>query len=385
MADERTEAQRNFDRTLKRLLLLIVPILALLCAEFVLRVGGATGAFGPWVRPEQDAQYVGVVMARHVIKAQAMDVPVGPNLHFPINSRGYRGPEFADRPASDTVRIVFYGGSQVFDIGATGNADWPHRVEALLRARGLAVEVINAGIAGHASFDCVGRLLTEGHLWHPDIVVLDAAWNDMKYFRNDVPLLRSMTPMTQGDPRTTYHGPIDKALCRISRLYTTARLKILGWWLGAGSEGVVGPVRPPADHVDPRGLAQYRLNVATFVALAQRAGAMPVLMTQPRLMRLDATPAMQAVMGLNYVGLTLTGVCDAYAAVDRTLREVAAAERCPLLDAARGVPSNLEHFVDGVHTTRIGEAVLAKVVAEGLAEHVARRLANKAAGVGAPN
>jgi len=92
-----------------------------------------------------------------------------------------------------------------------------------------------------------------------------------------------------------------------------------------------------------------------------------------------------AVMGLNYVGLTLTGVCDAYAAVDRTLREVAAAERCPLLDAARGVPSNLEHFVDGVHTTRIGEAVLAKVVAEGLAEHVARRLANKAAGVGALN
>ena len=378
MADDRTEEQRAFDRKLKRVILLLAVVLALVGAEVALRVAGAVGILGPHVRPDQDVQYVGAVMARHVIKAEAVDVPVRAGLHFPINSRGYRGPEFADRAPPGTVRIVFYGGSQVFDIGATGQSDWPHRVQTLLRARGLPVEVINAGIAGHASVDAVGRLLTEGHLWHPDIVVLDNAWNDMKDFRIDGPLLRSMKPLpATGDPRATYSGPIDKALCHVSRLYTSVRSRVLNWWLAADSEGIVGPVRVAADHVDARGLAQYRLNVETFASLARLAGAVPVLMTQPRLARPDATPAMQAVMQLHFVGLTLAGVCDAYAAVDRTLREVAQAEPCPLIDAAREVPADLEHFVDMVHTTAAGGDAVARVVADGLAGIVAARLASK--------
>ena len=66
--------------------------------------------------------------------------------------------------------------------------DWPSRIQANLNRDGKAtIEVINAGIPSLASFDSVGRLYTEGHLFNPDCVILYNAWNDIKYFSRELP------------------------------------------------------------------------------------------------------------------------------------------------------------------------------------------------------
>ena len=53
-----------------------------------------------------------------------------------INERGYRGQTFAVPKPKGTIRIVFLGGSAVFDTHAPEGRDWPHLVEEELHTRG---------------------------------------------------------------------------------------------------------------------------------------------------------------------------------------------------------------------------------------------------------
>ena len=86
------------------------------------------------------------------------------DLYYYVNSQGYRGKAFATSKLPGSLRIAVFGGSSVFDIANSDPFDWPHRLETILQAKGFSnVEVINAGVPGSASFDCVGRLFAEGH------------------------------------------------------------------------------------------------------------------------------------------------------------------------------------------------------------------------------
>src|SRR5262245_64979309 len=147
-------------------------------------------------------EYVPSVFARHALAAREKVVTAdGLNIH--INEHGYRGRRFSAAKPTGTVRVMVYGGSSVFDADSPEPDDWPHRAERLLRESGYhGVEVINAGIPGHASFDAVGRLFAEGHTFAPDYVVLYSGWNDIKQFGTSESLLRSLAPMSaEHDPR----------------------------------------------------------------------------------------------------------------------------------------------------------------------------------------
>src|SRR3990172_3878315 len=104
-----------------------------------------------------------------------------------INSKGYRGREFSIKKNKGTIRIIIYGGSSVFDIYEPEGKDWPHRVEQMLKENDISnVEVINAGIPGFTTLDCVGRIFSDSWTLEPDYVVIYEAWNDICYFPNKV-------------------------------------------------------------------------------------------------------------------------------------------------------------------------------------------------------
>jgi hypothetical protein len=77
---------------------------------------------------------------------------------------------------------VFDGNAK--DPSENETRDWPHLIERFLRDEGYKVEVINAGIPGHASFDALGRLYSQLWIYQPDYVLLYNIWNDIKYFRS---------------------------------------------------------------------------------------------------------------------------------------------------------------------------------------------------------
>jgi lysophospholipase L1-like esterase len=241
-------------------------------------------------------------------------------------------------------------------------------VESLLRSRGFPeVEVINAGIPNHASWDAVGRLLGEGHLFQPDYILLYAAWNDIKYFRGTKPLLRAYAI---GDvpfhPQLDYYGRLDRFLCESLQTYVRLRSRFLKWRKRSGLEGAIPEEEPPAE-VQDSAVAQYRLNIATFVDLTRNIGAHAVLMTQARLPTPESPEEQRARIGYHWVGMDHDTLVAAFAATDAALGAVAAEKGADLIDAARALSGQDELFGDHIHLSAEGSRRLAELTADRLA------------------
>ncbi len=90
----------------------------------------------------------------------------------------------ADGPASSArskaaIRIVALGDSTT-EAGWEGNAKsvYPERLEAALEARGIDVEMINAGISNTTSRQAVERLDSDVRRFDPDYVIIQFGIND---------------------------------------------------------------------------------------------------------------------------------------------------------------------------------------------------------------
>lgn len=84
------------------------------------------------------------------------------------------GAAAADRP----VRIVALGDSLTAGLGLAANQAFPVRLEQALRAKGIAVEISNAGVSGDTATGGLARLdwsVPEG----TDAVILELGANDM--------------------------------------------------------------------------------------------------------------------------------------------------------------------------------------------------------------
>ncbi len=233
--------------TLAIAMVLVMSVAAVLVAaiggEIYVRLKSPYGYVTPEILRSRRPLYGAAVFARHVLPRMKHVVrdKNGKEL-YSINALGYRGAPFSPHKPESTTRIMIYGGSSVFDHDNPGTTDWPHRVETRLKESGFpAVEVINAGIPGHASSDSVGRLLAEGHLFNPDYVLYYGEWNDIKDFRENDPLLRYRVPARseENDPLFTYQNPIDRWLCGVSQLYVRLRERYYTWNFRIGSEGVL--------------------------------------------------------------------------------------------------------------------------------------------------
>lgn len=339
--------------------------------------------YTPATLRERTLHYVPAVGPRHVL---AVDQPYelqGVALGR-INSRGCRGEDFPARKPEGEIRIVFMGGSMVFDQLAVEGEDWPRRVGDLLRARGHEnVRTINAGVPGHSSWDALARLAGEVHEWSPDVVVLCEAWNDLKVVPRvspERPFARSIQPYgSVTDPRLRYSGPIDRLLCESSQLYVRLRHKYWDYRLDLGPEGA----RPPAakggsgddaarDETPERpdrwtpGMRQFGLNLRLFADCAREIGAIPVFVTQPTLAHSESPPEDRARIEYDYVGLDHEGLVAALDSIREAVLEAGRARQVAVVDAFPVLRGQSDSFDDHVHLNRTGSAAIAEVVAEAL-------------------
>jgi hypothetical protein len=90
-----------------------------------------------------------------------------------INAQGLRyGAVVADKPTG-TLRGFTLGDSQTFGAGLDADASYTAVAEATMRARGKAVELIGAAVAGHGSLQALRRIETQLLAYDPDFVVID--------------------------------------------------------------------------------------------------------------------------------------------------------------------------------------------------------------------
>ncbi len=315
-------------------------------------------------RQKNALSYKASLFSRQVLEPSAMVVKGHFDTYYGINSKGYRGPEFSFEKPEGTIRIMVYGGSAVFDILMSMDDHWPYKAQGLLHERGFTkVEVINAGIPGHASFDSVGRLFSEGHYYAPDFVAMDNAWNDLKYFLYKGPPIPLVEPYHRSrDPRLDYHNAVDRFLGERLSSYLFVRQKFYIDKLNIGPEGGLGDFEKEPD-VQNSALRQYKLNFMAFADIARDAGAEPVLIIQPRLVSADNREEDKEKIRYEYPGMDHRQLVEAFSMTDEIISEVAREKEAFLIDSTSRLTGKPEYFEDHVHFSKKGSDKMAEIFA----------------------
>jgi lysophospholipase L1-like esterase len=352
--------------------------------ELIVRLLSPGGHVTPDTMRENSLEYQPSVFARSVYPQRAQQAENG-RVH--INKLGYRGNDFSIDKKDGVTRIICLGGSQVLDGAQEERKNWPALLEAKLQAKGINAEVINAGVAGNASCDSLGRLYTEIWMLKPDYIVVCHAWNDLKYFKSLVPaksILRTIhTPqfiMQNGEqlvwnPYIYYTGGLDRFMCH-SQLYVRLRNRYWSLKLGIiGFEGLLTGNIKVSESSNAAGgektekwsnewaVGQYALNMQLIVTAAKAIGAVPVLLTQPRLAVPNTTAVQRKRIGYGYIGLSHNELVDAFDECDRVLINLAAKEQVQLIDTRDALTGKPGLFRDHVHLSAEGSEVLAELVA----------------------
>jgi acyl-CoA thioesterase-1 len=84
-------------------------------------------------------------------------------------------------PLGDAKLVVAFGDSLYAGYGVAQNESFPFRLEQALKAKGLAVQVRNAGVSGETTLGGLQRLAftLDGLPRKPDLLLLDLGGNDM--------------------------------------------------------------------------------------------------------------------------------------------------------------------------------------------------------------
>lgn len=365
------------------LLFIIIALFIFSVGELIVRIFSPGGHVTPETMRENSLEYQASVFARSIYPQRKQQAEGG---RVYINKLGYRGKDFQIEKSAGVTRIVCLGGSQVLDGAQEEGKDWPALLEKRLRDRNINVEVINAGVAGNASCDSLGRLYTEIWMLKPDYVVVCHAWNDLKYFKDlspDKSLLRTIHPLQfmnkDGEqlvcnPYIYYTGWFDKVMCH-SQLYVRLRNRYWSFKLGSiGFEGLLtgklktkrvgdgGNDLKPERWSNNWAVEQYELNMRLIVNATKAIGAIPVLLTQPRLAAKDTSAAQRERIGYGYVGLSHEELVEAFEECDRVLGVISKDTGVQLIDT-KVMTGKAGLFRDHVHLSAAGSDVLAKLVA----------------------
>jgi len=282
----------------------------------------------------------------------------GPALR--ISSRGFRGKEIDIPKLKSTTRIIFFGGSHVFDF--RGN-DWVSLTGDLLSEMGKRVNVINAGVPGHRTADSVGKLMTDLWLLEPDVIVVCHAWNDIKYFSalNPHSPYRDLVVPPKHDWRLRPRG-LDR-IFSFSAFYRLGRTRLVGILIGEEGE----EPRDPVGKINHFGLRQFKLNLETFCDMGRNLGVEVVLCKQARLPTANSSKSDRGRINYGYVGISHDELLRAFAECDRVIEEVSKEKHCHIVDMSTQLTGKSELFFDHIHFTPEGSQQAAQVMAGALA------------------
>jgi lysophospholipase L1-like esterase len=305
----------------------------------------------------------------HPLKAQILRFEDGSTKKqriISISEKGLRAPNFRSDKLPEKIRIFVIGGSSVFDATGNDGEDWPKQLEKNLYSKGLSqIEVINAGIGGHATADSVGLLLTEYHRYKPDIIILYSTWNDIKLFRLSTSLVRTIQPYDRlKDPFRNYMNWFDE-LASYSRLYEIVRFMLLLRKYAPTAEGRILP-GSWSNQLSPLMQEQFRLNIATFIDVSRSIGALPIVALEGRLADSKNTEKEKAKIQYSFAMLTPETLLKAYQFSEETIRAVTKEKATPLLSSASKISGQGEFFLDHVHLSQQGSKRLAEEMAHEL-------------------
>jgi lysophospholipase L1-like esterase len=280
-----------------------------------------------------------------------------------VNSAGFVGREL-EPDGPDLWRIAAVGDSCTYG-GGSDSDSYPALLGARLRLRdepGRRYEVVNAGISGLNSGLALKRLRTQVLPLAPDVVTIYIGWNDLMKF----------DPLAQVAPGQD--SPWSGVARALDNLWLVKGLRKLLFFY------VRGVLAPPATGPESRSgrfagfrPTAYEQNVAQMIDAVRAAGARPLLVTLPTVVRADMSIAdlrrahvmFPYFRSANGVGDFL----DLLAAYNQTVRALAAEKNAPLVDLAQhfeALDGDTLYFFDTMHPDERGRELIAEQLLAGL-------------------
>lgn len=343
---------------------------------FFLLVATATLGAEGYLRSTEREQRGARLTAYHPYLQNQL-TPNDENLH--VNRHGFRGEEIDRDKPEGTFRIFLLGGSTVL----SGRVDYEKSHARLLEValRGspgeAQIQVLNAGTQWHTTQHSLIKYLFKIRDFEPDLVIVWHGIND---------LYRSFSPprFARGEYRADYshfNGPIARLLFEYSERPTPVSSVLKESLL---LESVFPHSTFYSDFYEPENdieyiavnefpsLTAFARNMRELARVTRNDGVPLVLATQPSLYREDlseedrATLIFAKTFCVNDAGQApdLESMTAGLTLFNDTVREIAVEDGIPLLDLESMVPKTSEYFVDDVHYTEAGNALVAQLVAD---------------------
>lgn len=300
------------------------------------------------------------------------------SLH--VNSRGFRGEEFAVPKPTGTYRIFALGGSTTFGYYPATTSDetaYPALLQGELNRNkpNPAVsryEVVNAGVPGYSLRTSLQNFSARVLFLQPDMVVIYHLTNDLARYGNEENLTHPL--LNQFVARGVVSGVVDQVM-GWSYLFQELRFSLWDRLFGAllsRLEGAGNTEQAAGEwRVDERYLAAFRRDLRDLVILAKANGVTPVVATQAiaftektDFAHLTAEEIqMQFDRPAIFYGKVPPGERYAlFARYNRIIREVALGEGAILADVNAVIPKTPEFFWDYCHLTDKGSALQAQAI-----------------------
>ena len=281
------------------------------------------------------------------------------------NRQGFRNLEdLPEAKPPDEFRVFFIGGSSTYTMGIKDNAQiFTHRLEEALnraaaeRGSTRAFRVVNAGLGAATSAENLGRLIFLIHPYEPDLVIIQHGLNDV------LPRLRGTIRSDYANYRRNWCGGTGREydfflkrwvydyVLRNSRLLTflSVRLQLLE------PNTIRGAITSEAfeervENLERNGTAYFQRNTELMVLTARHAGSDVILASCP-FNDLAGEARMRAMPEHNAV-----------------LEEVARRMGVPFFDLHRAFDRDPELLPDGLHVSREGSDLKARLYLDYLVE-----------------
>jgi lysophospholipase L1-like esterase len=277
----------------------------------------------------------------------------------------------------DEIRIAAIGASTTANVALEFHENWPGCLEHLVQEKipGKKIRVINAAVPGYDTSQSIPNLALRVMPFHPDVVIIYHAYNDLKAAQpNFMPDYSHIHPTAFGyyeKPGVIVRG-LNHSMAYVRLRNKYREYKMMSEGISNLSAAVEG--RGRANAVPSEVKDVFEQHMRSLVGIA-RAGDAKVILSSfatlhdPRadysdetvLSSLSERKKTELILLLHFTpGLTREGILGGLVNYNEVLENVATKEKTGWVDNANLVPHDDKYFLDRVHFSREGARLMAE-------------------------
>ena len=297
------------------------------------------------------------------------------SIKYYINSFGQRGENYSLEKSDDEIRVIFLGGSHIFDLNYYyySGGDFTRQI---MNKFDQSVRIINAGVPGYSMGNIAKRIKEDIIHYNPDIVIINSIWNDIKEItRYDTLHLHQSTnkeksgKMPNKNPLVYKVNMYDQILGesvlyrKIRDYYWYKKLNIVSDKMVIESiitGNKINKARFDKYLINQGLIKLYKNNIIESVEFLKRNNIIPIIAIEERLIDDDNTVEEKRKIKYQMVSInTHDELVYLFEKCDSLLFEIAHTNNLNYIDVNKKMPHTLSYFSDHVHTTPKGSNYMA--------------------------